>query len=194
MTTPPQEKSFSSEDSDSVVSIASPDAEIQTPVINELIVKTINTQAFIGAFAPMIATAITPLIQLTVHSCFQPILTFLKGQQHCIIEQKAEIKSLTETNSELTRVKDLEFGLNGPEQYGRRISLRFHNVPVDLTENGDTDSTVVKICPDMGIIITSDNIKRSHPIGRKTRNNHVHIICRFRNWKIKNKIYHSKKG
>lgn len=118
MTTPPQEKSFSSEDSDSVVSIASPDAEIQTPVINELIVKTINTQAFIGAFAPMIATAITALIQLTVHSCFQPILTILKGQQHCIIEQKAEIKSLTETNSELKRVKDLEFGLNGPNNMG----------------------------------------------------------------------------
>ena len=91
------------------------------------------------------------------------------------------------------RVDDLEFGLDDLEQYGRRTSLRFHNVPVDQIQNGDTDSTVFKICSDMEITITSDDINRSHPIGRKTRNNRVQIICRFRKWKIKNKIYRAKK-
>lgn len=146
MATSLQETSYSSKDSDSVVSIVGPAGEIKTTVINQLIVKAINTQAFIGAFASMIATAITPHIQLIVQSCIQPILTTLKEQQHCIVEQKAEIKSLNETNSELKqRVDDLEFGLDDLEQYWRRTSLRFHNVPVDQIQNGDTDSSVVKI-------------------------------------------------
>ena len=44
----------------------------------------------------------------------------------------------------------------------------------------------------MGVNINDDDINRSHPIGRP-RNNKRQIICRFRNWKIKNKVYSAKK-
>ena len=92
--------------------------EIKTTVINELIVKAITTHAVIGAFAPMIAT-----VHVFVQSCFQPILTTLEEQQHCLIEQKAEFKPL---NSELKqRVEDLEFGPDDLKQYGRKTYLRF---------------------------------------------------------------------
>ena len=47
----------------------------------------------------------------------------------------------------------------------------------------------------MGVNINTDDINRSHPISRpigSPRNNKRQIICRFRNWKIKNKIYSAK--
>ena len=132
----------------------------------------------------MIASAITPHIQLIVHSCVQPLMETIK-------DQKNAIKELKESNSKLIeRVSDLEFGLEDLEQYGRRTSLRFHNVPSENCTD-DTDSVVVKICQEMGVNINTDDINRSHPIGRP-RNNKRQIICRFRNWKIKNKIYSAK--
>ena len=70
-------------------------------------------------------------------------------------------------------------------------SLRFHNVPSENCTD-DTDSVVVKICQEMGVNINTDDINRSHPIGRP-RNNKRQIICRFRNWKIKNQVYSAKK-
>ena len=158
--------------------------DIKVSVINELIIKAINTQAFMNAFAPMIASAITPHIQLIVHNCVQPLMETIK-------DQKNAIKELKESNSKLIeRVSDLEFGLEDLEQYGRRTSLRFHNVPSENCTD-DTDSVVVKICQEMGVNINTDDINRSHPIGRP-RNNKRQIICRFRNWKIKNKVYSAK--
>ena len=41
--------------------------------------------------------------------------------------------------------------------------------------------------------ITEDDILRSHPIGRPNRQGKSQIICRFRSWKIKNKVFTSKK-
>ena len=102
---------------------------------------------------------------------------------------------MKKSNSKLIeRVGDLEFGLEDLEQYGRRTSLRFHNVPHENCAD-DTDSVVVKICQEMGVNINTDDINRSHPISRpigRPRNNKRQIICRFRNWKIKNKIYSAK--
>lgn len=81
------------------------------------------------------------------------------------------------------------------EQYGRRTSLRFHNVPKPGTDEGntDTESAVISICEKMGVTITSDDIDRSHPIGRPNRNNKLQIICKFKTWKAKNKVFSAKK-
>ncbi|XP_061165043.1 uncharacterized protein LOC133174018 [Saccostrea echinata] len=184
------------ENSGSSVSIVDSNGEIQTSTINELIVKAINSQAFIGAFAPLIASAITPHIQLIVQSCLQPILSSIKEQQKDIEDQNEEIKFLKQSNTDLKqRIEDLEYGLDNLEQYGRRPSLRFHNVPLpdpDEDVATDTDSTVIKICEGMGVTITPDDIDRSHPIGRPKQNK-IQIICRFKNWKVKNKVYSAKK-
>ena len=103
-------------------------------------------------------------------------------------------QELKESNSKLIeRVSDLEFGLEDLEQYGR-TSLRFHNVPRENCAD-ETDSVVAKFCQEMGVNINTDDINRSHPISRpigRPRNNKRQIICRFRNWKIKNKIYSAK--
>ncbi|XP_062588513.1 uncharacterized protein LOC134250176 [Saccostrea cucullata] len=183
----------------SSTAIVDSNGEIQTSAINELIVNAVHSQAFMGAFAPLIASAITPHIQLIVQSCLQPILSSIKEQQKDIEEQNEEIKTLKESNDELKRrVDDLEYGLDNLEQYGRRPSLRFHNVPLpEPGEDGtreplDTESAVIQICAGMGVTITPDDIDRSHPIG-SPKQNKIQIICRFRNWKIKNRVYSEKK-
>ncbi|XP_062569647.1 uncharacterized protein LOC134231686 [Saccostrea cucullata] len=170
-----------------------PGGELQTSMINELIVKAINSQAFIGAFAPLIASAITPHSQVIVQSCIQPILSSIQEQQKDIEDQNEQIQSLKEINSDLKqRVDDLECGLDNLEQYGRRTSLRFHNVPIPAPGSEDeeevapdTDASVIKICEGMGVTISPEDINRSHPIGRPNKNNKIQIICKFQSWKIK---------
>ena len=75
-------------------------------------------------------------------------------------------------------------------------TLSIHNLPSENCAD-DTDTVVVKICQEMGVNINTDDINRSHPISRpigRPRNNKRQIICRFRNWKIKNKVYSAKKN
>lgn len=186
----------SSPDPTTNVTIVGPKGEIKTSVLNDLIVKSINSQAFIGAFTPLIAAAIAPQIQLIVQSCIQPLINSVKEQQKDTEEQNDEIEILKKSKSELQqRVDDLEYDLDNLEQYGRRTSLRFHNVPKPGTDEGntDTESAVISICEKMGVTITSDDIDRSHPIGRPNRNNKLQIICKFKTWKAKNKVFSAKK-
>ncbi|XP_062570337.1 uncharacterized protein LOC134232406 [Saccostrea cucullata] len=128
---------------DSSKSEHKPMGELQTSMINELIVKTINSQAFIGAFAPLIASTITPHIQVIVQSCIQPILSSIQEQQKNIEDQNEQIQSLKQINSDLQqRMEDLECGLDNLEQYGRRTSLRFHNVPIPAAPGSEDEEEV----------------------------------------------------
>ena len=43
-------------------------------------------------------------------------------------------------------------------------------------------------------IITKEDICRSHPVGKANRLGNRQIICRFRNWKIKNEIFLQEKN
>lgn len=87
--------------------------------------KSINSQAFIGAFTPLTAAAIAPQIQLIVQSCIQPLIISVKEQQKDFEEQNEEIETLKKSNAELQqRVDDLEYGLDNIEQrkYGIRCN------------------------------------------------------------------------
>ena len=58
--------------------------------------------------------------------------------------------------------------------------------PVEIPE---TDAVIVKMVREkLGVQITENDIDRSHIIG-KINNGKAQLICRLRNWKIKNKIY-----
>lgn len=66
----------SSPDTMSNVTIVGPKGEIKTSDLNDLIVKSINSQAFIGAFTSLIAAATPPPpIQLIVQSYIQPLVS-----------------------------------------------------------------------------------------------------------------------
>lgn len=85
--------------------------------------------------------------------------------------------------------------LDNFEQHCRRTSLRFYNVPKPGTDetNTDTESAVISIYEKMGVTITSDDIDWSHIIARQNRNNKLQIICKFKTWKAKNKVFSVKK-
>ena len=82
------------------------------------------------------------------------------------------------------------------EQYGRRTSLRFHNVPMTQGDLQQTDGLIVNIVNDkLGLAqpLTENDINRSHIIG-PINNGKGQLICRFRNWKVNNSIFMKKKN
>lgn len=109
----------------------------------------------------------------------------------------ADNKKLKADNLKLTNeVSQLNVNIEELEQYGRRTSLRFHNVPMAQGDLQKTDQLIVdivntklKITPPLCV----DDINRSHIIG-KINNDKGQLICRFKNWKIKNSIYMLKKN
>jgi hypothetical protein len=44
----------------------------------------------------------------------------------------------------------------------------------------------------LNIDLTEDDISRSHPISKPNKNGNIQIICKFKNWKIKNNVYTEK--
>ena len=92
-------------------------------------------------------------------------------------------------------VKFLHDQIEDLEQYGRRTSLRFHNVPMRVSDLQSTDHLVLNILNQKLKLVTPltvDDINRSHIIG-EIKEGKGQIICRFRNWKVKNLVYQSKK-
>jgi cell division protein FtsB len=109
----------------------------------------------------------------------------------------ADNKKLKADNVKLIHeVSQLNGNIEELEQYGRRTSLRFHNVPMVQGDLQKTDQLIVdivnkklKITPPLCV----DDINRSHIIGT-INNGKGQLICRFKNWKIKNAIYMLKKN
>jgi len=90
-------------------------------------------------------------------------------------------------------VSSLNKNIDDFKQYGRRNSLRFHNVPASSEQVSDTDSVIINLCKEkLNVEISENYINRSHILGCVNREGKVLIISRFRNWKIKNKIYRTK--
>jgi len=82
------------------------------------------------------------------------------------------------------------------EKYGRRKSLRFHNVPIIQDQFHNTDAKIVNLCTNqLGVSIfnlQNDVIDNSHTLGKINRDGQAQIICRFRIWKVKNQVYRAK--
>ncbi|CAG2192714.1 unnamed protein product [Mytilus edulis] len=85
------------------------------------------------------------------------------------------------------------------EQYSRRTSLRFHNVPVPTDDNGavitpiDTDDLVLRICnKKLKVKLNIIDIGRSHPIG-EMKDGKISIIVRFLSYRQRNMVFRNKK-
>ena len=162
--------------------------------------------AMVPVLTPLLSSALSADIQNTVKHAVQDAVKPLKDEiSHltsridanerdiaCVIDDNnvdflgSQVKQLR------SDMEDLRGGLEQLEQYGRRNSLRFHNVTVP--ESGETDDAIVKLCRDkLDVTITSEDICRSHPIGSPNRYGKSQVICRFRNWKLKNQIYRNKR-
>lgn len=132
---------------------------------------------------------------MAVQSVFQKLNSTIQEQAKEITDLKKSLEKAEETKTDLQKqIWCLEESVDDLEQYGRRNSLRFHNCPVH-TGTLDTDCMVIDLCKDkLGIQLTEEDIFRSHPIGKPNRNGNIQIICRFKNWKVKNKVFSKKKA
>lgn len=116
-----------------------------------------------------------------------------KNDQIVQVERKQD--ELVETNRELIeQIKLLNDKVEDLEQYGRRTSLRFHNVPMKETDLQNTEKLVINIANDKLKVfppLNIEDINRSHIIG-EIKEGKGQIICRFRNWRVKNRVYGQK--
>lgn len=169
-------------------------AEGQTYSLPELIFKSMCDPSFIEQLVPVLATAIAPSIEMAVQSVFQKLNSTIQEQAKEITDLKKSLEKAEETKTNLQKqIWCLEESVDDLEQYGRRNSLRFHNCPVH-TGTLDTDCMIIDLCKDkLGIQLTEEDIFRSHPIGKPNRNGNIQIICRFKNWKVKNKVFSKKR-
>ena len=190
-----------------------PGFQVSMNDLTQMVMQSMSHPEFLDTFAPIVASVLSPLINQSIQKAMQPLEAKVDYQQSQITSQQSQITALQTANKnlacrvdklqrtvdELTEldlansVPALEDGLDELEQYGRRNSLRFHNVTIPEGEK-DTDKVIVQLCQEtLNVTITSDDICRSHPIGRPNRKGKSQVICRFRNWKIKNSIYSVKK-
>ncbi|KAK3106950.1 hypothetical protein FSP39_003755 [Pinctada imbricata] len=176
--------------------------------LSGVIINLLHNQLFINGITtiltPVLSQALCPNLQSSINDAIkdavQPLNDQIKQLTTKVDDNEKQIKKLSDENDKLRselniafeRVDRAEADIEELEQYGRRTSLRFHNVEVADTNN--TDDEIVKLCKEkLQVDITPDDINRSHPIGRKNRHGKYQLICRFKNWKIKNKIYREKK-
>ena len=92
--------------------------------------------------------------------CFKGVINVLKEISPTIIiinELKAETAELRQDIKELKIIND------DSGQRNRNDCLVIHGIEETLTE--DTDKIEDVICKELGVIITEDDIKRSHRLG-----------------------------
>ncbi|KAK3107826.1 hypothetical protein FSP39_023043 [Pinctada imbricata] len=166
----------------------------QSVSFSHMLMSTLSSPSFMSTFAPSLAHAMGPFISAAVSSAVKPLQDKVDAQEKVISEQRNQIDQLRNDNEFLYgQTQDLESKIEALEQYGRRTSLRFHNVQIP-SGCDDTDDLIVNLCKDkLKIDITTEDINRSHPIGKPNKSGKSQIICRFRNWKVKNKIFTNKK-
>ena len=182
-----------------------PRADEQPLDFTQLLLTQLSNPLVMSAIVPILSAAMGPMINQSVHGAVSHAISTLALK---VDQQGAQISDLQATNASLIQqvgdletvntnlqrqVGDLECAVEELEQYGRRTSLRFHNVKVPA--GADTDEVIVNLVEEkLEVTITKDDINRSHPIGKPNIKGGSQLICRFKNWKIKNQIYMSKKA
>jgi prefoldin subunit 5 len=129
----------------------------------------------------------------------------LTQHEHTVNKQDEHIKTLQQTVTDLkgnitdlqNNLSDLDIRLEDQEQYSRRTSLRFHNIPCGDTRNlykMNTDQIILDICNDvLKVPITINEIGRTHPIG-KVRGGKIQVIARFSTYRQRNLVFSAKRN
>ncbi|CAG2225210.1 unnamed protein product [Mytilus edulis] len=93
----------------------------------------------------------------------------------------------------------IEARVEEQEQYSRRTSLRFHNVPAPTDDKGDiikpidTDSLILGIChKQLKLKLDTRDIGRSHPIG-EIKDGKISIIVRFLSYRQRQLVFSNKR-
>ncbi|CAC5399732.1 unnamed protein product [Mytilus coruscus] len=143
---------------------------------------------------------LSPKIIEIVDDRIQPYIDTITQNKDALILQEAELKKQSdEIKSLKSKLVKVESRIEEHEQYSRRTSLRFHNVPVPTDDNGaiitpiDTDDLVLRICnKKLKVKLNIFDIGRSHPIG-EMKDGKISIIVRFLSYRQRNMVFSNKK-
>ena len=163
--------------------------------LTTVIKNAILNPEFFSMMSTLLTKSIESSIKTAISEATMGLHKKIETQEKEISDLKAESSQIKIENRRLNdNVFDLMVDIEELEQYGRRNSLRFHNVPIAKEELNKTDDKIVDICKQhLKIDITPDDINRSHIIGKIHHEGSCQLSCRFRNWKIKNQIFKQKK-
>ncbi|VDI80458.1 Hypothetical predicted protein [Mytilus galloprovincialis] len=147
--------------SGSIVSEHDSSEQIISSIENETVFKlsdvvsaTLKNQEFLDSIIPLITEKVIemvkPKIALIVDECIQPHLLTIEHNKEALILKDVELNNQKEQINSLNRKLDkIEARIEEQEQYSRRTSLRFHNVPAPTDDKGDiikpidTDSLIL---------------------------------------------------
>ncbi|CAG2191297.1 unnamed protein product [Mytilus edulis] len=160
-----------------IAMVQSPNEKSYVPL--KVVCATLNNQAFINTIIPMIAEKIMDQVKPKIIEIvddrihFQPYIDTITQNKDALILQEVELKKQSDDIKSLkSKLVTVESRIEEQEQYSRRTSLRFHNVPVPTDDNGavitpiDTDDLVLRICnKKLKVKLNIFDIGRSHPIG-----------------------------
>ena len=112
-------------------------------------------------------------------------------------KMNAKLKSLEDENSKLReRVVTLENQMDAANQYSRRNSLRISGVavPTNLApmSKEDTDQYVIKMCHDMGVDMSINDLDRSHRTGKERHNKPRDILVKFATYNARKRLYQAR--
>ncbi|CAC5411165.1 unnamed protein product [Mytilus coruscus] len=157
--------------------------------LSDVVCATLKNQEFMDSIIPLITEKVSemvkPQIVQIVDELMQPHLLSIKHNEDTLILKDVEINKYKEEMKMLkTKLDKVEARIE-QEQYSRRTSLRFHNVPAATDVNGDiikpinTDALVLSICNEnLNLNLDTRDIDRSHPIG-EIKDGKIAIIVRF---------------
>ncbi|CAC5383586.1 unnamed protein product [Mytilus coruscus] len=145
--------------------------------VSDVVCATLKNQEFMDSIIPLITEKVIemvkPNIVQIVDECMQPHSLSIKHNKDALILKDVELNKYKEEMKMLkTKLDKVEVRIEEQEQYSRRTSLRFHNVPAPTDVNGDiikpinTDVLVLSICNEnLNLNLDTRDIGRSHPIG-----------------------------
>ncbi|CAG2217113.1 unnamed protein product [Mytilus edulis] len=172
--------------------------------LSDVVCATLKNQEFMDSIIPLITEKVIemvkPKIVQIVDECMQPHLLSIKHNKDALILNTVELNKYKEEMKMLkTKLDKVEARIEEQEQYSRRTSLRFHNVPAPTDDNGDiikpinTDALVLDICnKNLKLNLNTRDIGRSHPIG-DIKDGKIAIIVRFLSYRQRQLVFNSKR-
>ncbi|CAC5386810.1 unnamed protein product [Mytilus coruscus] len=200
--------------------------------VADRVLEALSSPEVINTIMPILSKQISetlvPIIQTEVKKCvmdeMEPLLHKIDSQNKTIEKQQQQItmqfiqlsalqsttKDQVTSNKErdndvnflYNRVAELENRLEIQEQYSRRTSLRFNNIPipVDRLSGGkivhpvDTDNIILDICKNkLKLDVGIQDIGRSHVIG-KVKQGKSQVIVRFISYRTRQLVFSNKKA
>ncbi|CAC5418115.1 unnamed protein product [Mytilus coruscus] len=200
--------------------------------VADRVLEALSSPEVINTIMPILSKQISetlvPIIQTEVKKCvmdeMEPLLHKIDSQNKTIEKQQQQItmqfiqlsalqsttKDQVTSNKErdndvnflYNRVAELEKKLEIQEQYSRRTSLCFNNIPipVDRLSGGkivhpvDTDNIILDICKNkLKLDIGIQDIGRSHVIG-KVKQGKSQVIVRFISYRTRQLVFSNKKA